>query len=300
MTARSLDPPFGTCALPGPLEALRRRAAAMPVNRIGRIGVSLIRKLCVGSRPGPFDVEVYPTVFARLHPQSNRCEKRALAGVQFFDREERLALSEALAGSRSDPFVFVDLGANVGLYSLWLVSAARALGRQVEVLAVEPDPVTRARLEANLAASSADMVAVSPCAVSETAGFGAMVEHDGNRGENRVRASDDADGAGVEILPIGEICRRHGISRIDAMKIDLEGHDEAALRGMFAAAPETLWPELIVVEVGKGAELPPPVRLCLDHGYSLDRRTRLNALLRRAPSTAASRDGSRGAPAGAA
>ncbi|SDU46140.1 FkbM family methyltransferase [Stappia sp. ES.058] len=283
MTPRSLDPPFGAYAFSGPLESVRRIAALMPRNRFGRLCVSAIRRLCVRGRPGPFDVEVFPTIRARLYPASNRCEKRAVAGVQLFDFGERGALRDALSGSETSPFVFVDLGANVGLYSLWMVSVARAVKRPFQGLAVEPDPETRARLETNLAASGASGdVAVAPVAVGETAGRGTIVAHGQNRGEHMVRAAETADTDTVEILTVQDICARHGIARIDAMKIDLEGHDEGALRGLFGAAPQTLWPELIVVEAGKGSELPPVVRLCLDNGYRLDRRTRLNALLTRA------------------
>lgn len=283
MTPRSLDPPFGAFALTGARERLRRVAAHMPRNRLGRMAVSLLRRACTGGRPGPFDVEVFPGVRARLHPASNRCEKRALAGPQFFDLGEREALRAALARRGDGPFVFLDLGANVGLYSLWVLAAARAVGRDVTILAVEPDSETRARLETNLAASQApDTVHVAGVAIGARAGRGAIVGHAHNRGEHRVRSARDDDAETVEILPVDALCARFAITRIDAMKVDLEGHDEAALAGLFAAAPTSLWPELIIVEAGKGAETPSVVRLCLDNGYQLDRRTRLNALLTRA------------------
>ncbi|WP_417769903.1 FkbM family methyltransferase [Stappia sp.] len=295
MRLRSLDPPFGAHALSAPREALRRLAGAMPENRLGRIGVSLIRKLATGGAPGPFDVEVFPSIRARLYPTSNRCEKRAVAGAQLFDPDERAALRDVFAASASSPFVFVDLGANVGLYSLWMVSTARAMSREVVALAVEPDAGTRARLEANLAASGIDCVMVADCAVGEHAGRGAILAHEGNRGEHTVRAAGEGDADSFEVLPIHEICARRGIARIDAMKVDLEGHDEAALRGLFANGPRELRPGFIVVEAGKEKALPGVVRICLDNGYELARRTRLNALLRRVEpqdaDTAGRRDG---------
>lgn len=284
MKLRSLDPPFGTYALPWPAERLRRLAGHMPSNRFGRAMVSALRKLSVGRTAGPVDVaDVFPAIRARLYPATNRCEKRAVAGAQLFDPQERAALERAFAASASAPFVFVDLGANVGLYSLWMVSVARRMGRDVVGLAVEPDHVTRARLVANLAASTADCVMVAACAVGETSGRGAIVAHDGNRGEHRVRAATAGEAGSFEILTIEEICARHGVTRIDAMKVDLEGHDEAALRALFSRAPRGLWPDLVIVEAGKGRALPDVVRLCLDNGYELDRRTRLNALMVRTP-----------------
>ena len=284
MKLRTVEPPFGAYRLSWPAEFIRRLASHMPSNRFGRWMVSLLRKTSVGRSSGPVDVaEVFPAVHARLYPATNRCEKRAVAGSHIFDPQEREALAQALTGSTSDPFIFVDLGANIGLYSLWMVSVARQAGRGLLGLAVEPDPVTRERLETNLAASSAETIMVVACAVGETNGRGAIVTHDGNRGEHRVRMAEANEEDSFEILPIAEICARHGIERIDAMKIDLEGHDEAALRGLFVHGSVKLWPDLIVVEAGKDEELPPVVQLCLGNGYKLERRTRLNALLARRP-----------------
>ena len=38
------------------------------------------------------------------------------------------------------------------------------------------------------------------------------------------------------------------ISRIGALKIDIEGAEDRALRPFFENSPKTLWPELIVIE----------------------------------------------------
>lgn len=278
---REMVPPFGTHRLSAPMERLRGATAHLPANRLGRALSSLIRRLVTRGPEDPIDAEIFPGIRARLRPGTNRCEKRVLTGAQFYDHQERAALATALQASGNEPFVFADLGANVGLYSLWMVASARTAGRSLQVLAVEPDPVTRSRLLANLAASGADNVTVAPVAVGATAGHGTIVEHGNNRGENQVATSDAAGGEGFEILPLDQICDRYGISRIDAMKVDLEGHDEAALQGMFETAPEALWPRMLIVEAGKGEARPPVVRLCEANGYTTTGRTRLNAIMQR-------------------
>ena len=72
------------------------------------------------------DVEFMPGVKTRLWPRTSRCEKRVFAGHQVWDHEEREALTSALLYSTSKPFVFLDVGANVGLYSLILAATAKA------------------------------------------------------------------------------------------------------------------------------------------------------------------------------
>lgn len=283
---RQMEPPFGTHRLSAPMERLRAATAHLPANRAGRALSSLVRRIVSRGPEEPIDAEVFPGIRTRLRPGTNRCEKRVLTGAQFYDHQERAALAAALGQADDNvPFIFLDLGANVGLYSLWMVASARAAGRELQVLAVEPDPVTRARLLANLAASGADNVNVAPVAVGAEAGRGRIVEHGNNRGENQVAVSGSTDGDGAgdgfEILPLHLICARYGVSRIDAMKVDLEGHDEAALTGMFAQAPEALWPRMLVVEAGKGEAAPPVVQLCERHGYRVAGRTRLNAIMKR-------------------
>ncbi|MDF1719094.1 MAG: FkbM family methyltransferase [Minwuia sp.] len=278
---REMEPPFGTHRLPGPLERLRAMTMHLPANRVGRALSSLVRRIVSRGPETPIDAEVFPGIRLRLRPGTNRCEKRVLTGAQFYDHQERAALATALNSSDSQPFVFADLGANVGLYSLWMVASARASGRDLQVLAVEPDRVTRGRLLANLAASHAGNVTVAPVAVGGAVARGTMMEHGNNRGENQVTVELGGGGDGFEILPLHMICERFGVHRIDAMKVDLEGHDEVALQGMFADAPRALWPGLLVVEAGKGETAPAVVQLCEAHGYRMAGRTRLNALMQR-------------------
>ena len=77
-----LDPPFGTYALSPEREAWRLKALDQKDNRIGRLLISRARKKALSGEKGPFDVEVASHVKARLYPTSNRCEKRAFAGVR--------------------------------------------------------------------------------------------------------------------------------------------------------------------------------------------------------------------------
>lgn len=284
-----IDPPFGTFSLPKTLERLRAFADVFPENRVGRLAVSLVRKICLVFRAGPFDVPIYPTTFGRLYPSTNRCEKRVFAGKQFFDWKERQYLTFALANSPTDrPFQFLDLGANVGMYSLWMVSEARRLGRSVNVIAVEPDQTTGARLAANIAASSAEQnVKIVPCGVGGEPGKARMIEDETNRGGNHINlvSSGTSSSDIFVVTTIPELCDGNGIERVDAMKIDIEGHDYAALEGLFKSGRRDLFPQWIQAEVGRGDKGADLLRLCSDNGYSIAARTKLNAIMQYGPVT---------------
>ena len=282
--------PFGAFALPGPAEALRRLADRAPAGRLGRRAASLLRRACLlGRGAGPFDVTLFGGARARLHPRDNRTEKRVFAGGHLWDAEEGAALEAALAAHdpAAGPFVLVDAGANAGLYTLRLAAAARRQGRALRALAIEPDPTTLARLRCNLALSEVAGATVAPVALAAEPGRVRLTPAAGNRGEVRVAA----DGAGPEVAarPLLDVVREAGLTRIDALKIDLEGGEAAVLAAYLDAAPPALHPTLIVAETGRpgDAEGAALTDLLIRRGWALERRAGLNAILRRAPGAAA-------------
>jgi FkbM family methyltransferase len=194
------------------------------------------------------------------------------------------AESHADEDKKRREFVFLDLGANVGFYSLWVVSEGRRLGRKVKALAVEPDDVTRARLETNISASeAAGLVVPAACGVGGTSGTARMLRDDRNRGANRIDLeADNNDGSGLfEVLTIAELCDRFDIRRVDAIKIDVEGHDFAALSALFESGRQDLYPSTIIAEVGRTDQDPPLAKLCEANGYSRAGRARLNIIMQR-------------------
>ena len=81
---------------------------------------------------GPVDTRVWGHRL-RLFPDRSTSEARILFLPRSWDRHER----ELLRQWMSPGFIFVDVGANVGAYSFWVLSLMNGSGR---VVAVEPDP----------------------------------------------------------------------------------------------------------------------------------------------------------------
>ncbi|MGM0585139.1 MAG: FkbM family methyltransferase [Pseudomonadota bacterium] len=276
-SADPLDPPFGAHALPALREVLRRAADLAPRRWI----VSLLRRLAIAGLPGPFDVELFGGQRVRLHPRDNRTEKRALAGARFWDAEERAWLAGALETPGDGRFVFVDAGANAGLYTLSLRAEARRRGVALAALAVEPDPVNAGRLRDNLAASGAgEEVVVLAEALGAEAGEARFLSAGlANRGEARLAGEAAGDAVRVPVRPLLEAVRAAGLERIDALKIDLEGHEPEVMRAFLAQAPRALLPRFCVMETGRGEAGGALIGLMERAGYRLASRTRLNALL---------------------
>lgn len=282
--------PFGAYALGGFRESIRRLGDRTPVGKPGRILSSACRRLCVNGHErgidGPHDVEIAPGVRARLYPSSNRCEKRAMAGVHHWDTAERRALDDAIGKSGDDPFIFLDVGANVGLYSLFVYARARRLNRACRVIAVEPDTENRSRLAFNAAASGAE-IDIQPVAISSRRGEGNLAGTRGNRGGIGLTESLETGGEIVPLETLHDLVKRLGLPHIDAMKLDIEGHDLETLTAFFETAPENMFPQLLILETGREKH-PPLLDLATANGYGVEQRVGINAILVR---ETASKDG---------
>ncbi len=105
----------------------------------------------------------------RLQPRDNGCEKKLLFTPQMYERVERAELAAEIARARAEgsAFVFIDVGANVGLFSLFVAACARC---QARILAVEPEPENLARLRFNIRINSNLPIRVIPVALADRAG----------------------------------------------------------------------------------------------------------------------------------
>jgi FkbM family methyltransferase len=223
----------------------------LPNNRFG-LRVSMpFRRLAINWLDGrPVDTAIW-NARMRLYPARNIGEKNALFTPQIFDAPEREVLAAAvdrrLAAGGS--FTFVDIGANVGLYSLFV--AARG-GPQARVLAIEPQPGIVGRLQFNVRANLGFNITVHPVAVSDHDGEARLVIHATDEGGTHL-AGVGGPPRGTETVTVP--CRtltgllaEAGVVAIDALKIDIEGAEHLALVPFFGGVAESLWPKLVQIE----------------------------------------------------
>jgi FkbM family methyltransferase len=125
---------------------------------------------------------------------------------------------------------FVDVGAHVGLYT---VSAARALRGRGRVLAFEPNPSARVRLEENVALNACSNVVVDSAAVADEAGYATLhVPREGDTSWSTLDEARVADSAFVDVETTtldAEVERR--ALRPAVVKIDVEGCEVEVVRG---------------------------------------------------------------------
>ena len=268
--------PWGAHAPRGLAAFSLRLIDRLPVNGFGKRLAFLLRKP-VKKNPSPvFDREVWG-LRLRLSTRGNLSEQRWLTMPAFHDAAERAALADALPPGG----VFFDVGMNAGFYTFWALSLRRP---GLRVVSVEPGPAMLERVRHNLAQNGlAEAVSLHGCAVTAEPCEVTIEAHARNLGENSVRAAKAGVPAAGELRvpgrPLLDIAREAGATRIDALKIDIEGHELPVLRAFFRDAPRSLWPRLIIAEIvgdGEGTLR----RLLLDQGYRVLRETKMNGILR--------------------
>ena len=107
--------------------------------------------------------------------------ERLLVSPQFFDPDVLARLEAALRPG----FVFIDIGANVGAYSLFVGQRTRPPAR---ILAVEPHPEAQRRLSCNLALNGLGWVETVPVALSDAAGTIELMVNERNIGSSSMCA----------------------------------------------------------------------------------------------------------------
>lgn len=270
--------PFGAYRLSPIRAAFRCLGCALPPGGVARRVASLTRRLSIAGLPDPFDVEPFPGQRARLYPRDNLCEKRVFTAPAMWDAGEREELALAIESSRTDqPFVFIDAGSNVGLYTLFARSAAAKAKRRFRGLAIDAAPEITRRLRFNLEASGATQdVAVAEYALAGQEGEVLLELDSTNRGETKIGET----GLPVRATTLSTAMSEARLDRCDALKIDVEGVEYEILAEFFQNAPHAMWPKLIIIEaLSKDGGEAGAVRLCRENGYVSHRRTRMNVVL---------------------
>ncbi len=132
-------------------------------------------------------------------------------------------------------FVVFDAGANVGDYTRVVLHEARAAGCAVEVHAFEPSPLNVERLRRVFAGEP--VVRVIGAALADHAGEALL--YAGQSGSSQaslvprgILAARAGEEVKVPLLRLGDYVATARVAHIDLLKLDIEGAELAALRGL--------------------------------------------------------------------
>jgi len=164
----------------------------------------------------------------------------------------------------ADDGVFLDVGANVGYFSIYLATRPKFHG---QIHAFEPVGQAFAGLRELVSALKCEaFITCHQAAASEAAGT-ARMQVGTDLGLSSITADAAAGGEVVPTVALDSL----GLGRVDFMKIDVEGHEAQALRGADALI-RSARPYIFLESwafAGEPDKLFEPLRFLTERGYTL-------------------------------
>lgn len=275
---------FGGRKAPALWQSLINLAHDNKGGPISRLVAPIIRKMIVKQTARlPVDIQV-EGINLRCQFTDNYSEKKFVFTPWRYDRDEREMLGQALAGGGT----FIDIGANVGLYTLTAIAAMGT--HKGRIIAFEPNPVTLARLQFNIEANpqfkkNNILVLDHGIADEETSFF--LRHHGNNLGKSSIRARESRpdteaseQGVTVKCRPLLPVLAELEITEIDVLKIDIEGAEDLALTPFLNSAPDSLLPRLLIIENSEKQWKTDLFQTIQARGYTLVNRNKMNSMFR--------------------
>ncbi|MDH5530040.1 MAG: FkbM family methyltransferase [Paracoccaceae bacterium] len=260
--------PWGTYR-PKPLQSALIRLARNTFLHHGRARHKLTN--LIAGMGSPLDVEFRGCRY-RIEGRNNLMEYGLLLHPTYNAEE----IDFLTAGCRKDG-IAIDIGANIGLYSLPLALAVGSRGR---VIAIDANAGVLERLVFNAESTGLSQIMPVHCAVGDHDG---MVDLSIRLDDLSIVSVKESEAGKVQMHPLKTILESQGVKRVDVLKIDIEGFEDVALAPFLETAPDEMLPARIVLERGgpDGGDYPACVAAFERKGYKLVGRTRSNSLYQR-------------------
>jgi len=170
--------------------------------------------------------------------------------------------------------VFIDVGANIGFWSLRFAHTFS----QASIYAIEANPATFNVLRENIQINH--FFNITPVHIGVSDEFGELplyCNDTGNRGGDSFALCMAKRNRSVivPVKPLAAILADASLERVDVMKMDIEGFEERVLARYFSEAPHSYWPRVICTEI---CHVPQVADLLQNMGYRLSLAARYNSI----------------------
>lgn len=248
-----------------------------------RLLAPLLRRHIVRHTPLPIDLQL-SSICMRCFFRDNYSEKKFVFTPWRYDRRERQLLQQHLGHDG----VFLDIGANVGIYTLTALTSTAFAGR---IYAFEPNPATRQRLQYNVHSTAAKLPAgtdnlqrvhLLPFGIADKHSQFVLQLDAANLGASSIRSADDSNTEQlvIDCKPLLEVLHDYQIQHIDVLKIDIEGAEDKAMGPYLRAAPQSLLATLIIIENSAHLWQEDVFALLKQRGYQRILHTRMNSVFK--------------------
>lgn len=239
--------PYGHYKLKSYRKVLYNLAQLLPANFIGKKLGLVLRKLVLQNKLMVIDADPLGLKI-RFYPLDNLGDRFMLFLPQFYEKAE----FELMATILETDSVFVDIGANAGIYSL---VAARKITFAGKIIAIEPNPLMVERLKANLRFNGREsLVDMIESGVADKAGEFELAIDVKNMGASSIINDYGGQKIKIKCFPLLGLLETR-TDRIDILKIDVEGADALVMNVFLNTAPRHLFPRFILIETPDNLDL---------------------------------------------
>ena len=269
-----INQPFGAFK---PSPSIQRKIEwchQLPANWLGKQMAQLLRKQVMKKTTLPLDLE-FDQVRLRCQLKDNVSERGFVFMPWRWDAIERQVMLKALPPEG----VFIDIGANVGIYS---AIAATVLNRLGCVVAIEPNPPAFERLKFNLTTTREGLheqprIETLQLGISDAAGSFELYLDDSNLGASSLLEKQPKQRAiQVPCQTLLEVIEKQKLSRVDVIKCDIEGAEDRALMPFLIDAPHHLLPHCFIFENNQDQWQGDLLEVLKQRDYMQTHQTRLN------------------------
>lgn len=250
------------------------RSVTSRIPRIRGVGLLLVPISMFFLNRAREDVEVRVFGSVMLLNPAEKIGNNLLFTPNWYDPRERALVAQVL---ESGDYV-VDVGANIGAYTLLFGAMVGPSGR---VTAIEAEPSNMQRLRHNIQRNALHWVTALEFGASDKHESLALhLNSDGNGGGHSFlqQVSPRDSTRVIQCKPLYELIDK---VRPRLMKLDIEGFEWRVLRRFFEDAPESLWPEYILLEDEPRHREHDAVGVVRERGYRVMHRFETNVFLKR-------------------
>ena len=180
---------------------------------------------------------------------------------------------------------FLDIGANMGFYSLFLAKKHP----EMKVLAFEPDPYNIAKFRKNVLLNGVNNVAMCEYALSDENGQKDLMLNTGNNRGGNSFVIDQYEFCGeqsyvnVSCKTLPAALKENNVFHVGIAKLDVEGFEYPILKTFFSQVPKSVYPRAVVLEAfGSNIRLVggSPIELMIANNYELVNHSYFNYFFR--------------------
>ena len=177
-----------------------------------------------------------------LYPLLNSTDSKMIVSSRIIDKEELKCLKTL---KKSENSIFIDIGANIGYYS---ISAANFGFKKI--YSFEPIPETIDKLKFNIELNGLEkIIEVIPNALGLKKEVKHIFEDRNNFGNSSFyQESKNTNLINIQVINLYDFVIEKKIKNIDAIKIDVEGYEDKALEGFIKKSKQDELPKLIIIE----------------------------------------------------